>query len=64
MEPLNNGRIGYEAYAAFTNGKTFDGRDMPTWDKLPTNIQAAWQAATTTVLAHNGVVEFIPDTND
>ena len=34
-------RRGYEGYAKSTGGKTFDGRDMPTWDELPARIQAA-----------------------
>lgn len=38
-------RLGYEAYAAFTGGKTFDGRDMPKWDDLPDRIKGAWYAA-------------------
>ena len=39
------GKTGYEAYAKYTGGKTFDGRDMPTWDALPENIREAWRAA-------------------
>lgn len=38
-------QVGYEAYAEYTGGKTFDGRDMPTWDALPDRIQGAWRAA-------------------
>lgn len=38
-------RLGYEAYAEFTGGKTFDGRDMPKWDDLPDRIKGAWYAA-------------------
>lgn len=34
----------YEGYAAFTGGKTHDGRDMPTWDALPDRIRDAWAA--------------------
>jgi hypothetical protein len=40
-----NGQVAYEAYAASTGGKTFDGREMPTWDELPVRIQVAWGAA-------------------
>lgn len=36
---------GYEGYAASTGGKTFDGRDMPTWEALPERIKEAWRAA-------------------
>ncbi len=39
------GKVGYEAYAKFTGGKTYDGRDMPAWDDLTDRIQGAWQAA-------------------
>lgn len=45
------GRVGYEAYAATTDGKTFDNREMPTWDALPQRIQAAWNAAGETIRA-------------
>jgi hypothetical protein len=44
------GQTGYEAYAAFTGGKTFDGRDMPSWKDLPQRIQDAWNAAATAIL--------------
>lgn len=44
--PLRNyGALGYSAYAQFTGGKTFDGRDMPKWGDLPERIQRAWNAA-------------------
>jgi hypothetical protein len=39
-------RIGYEAYAANTGGKTFDGRDMPKWEDLPQRTIDAWAAVT------------------
>lgn len=39
------GALGYEAYFDFTFGKTFDGRDMPTWEALPQRIKDAWTAA-------------------
>ena len=45
-------QIGYEAYAQFTGGKTFDGRDMPTWHDVVkrdiergTKVGSAWEAA-------------------
>jgi hypothetical protein len=37
--------LAYLAYAKSTGGKTFDGRDMPTWDALPERIREAWRAA-------------------
>jgi len=42
------GQIGYEAYAAHTGGKTFDGREMPTWEQVVasgTKVAGAWEAA-------------------
>lgn len=38
------GRIGYEAYAKSTGGKTWDDRTMPEWDELPERIKVAWDA--------------------
>lgn len=38
-------RAGYEGYADWTGGKTFDGRDMPLWDDLPERTRLAWVAA-------------------
>jgi hypothetical protein len=38
-------QLAYERYAAATNGKTFDGRDMPKWEALGERIQNAWRAA-------------------
>jgi hypothetical protein len=34
MDQLQLARIAYEGYAKCTRGKTFDGRDMPTWQQL------------------------------
>lgn len=42
--------VAYDAYAEFTGGKTFDGRDMPTWEQLPDRIKNAWRAAVSAVL--------------
>lgn len=38
-------QIGYEAYAAQTGGKTWDGREMPRWADLPKHTCDAWEAA-------------------
>lgn len=37
------GQIGFEAYWAFTNGKTFDGRDIPAWKDLGDSVRGAWE---------------------
>lgn len=46
------GQTAYAAYALSTDGKTYDGRDMPTWDGLTDKIREAWrcgaEAAATT----------------
>lgn len=49
--PRHLGKIGYEAYAKFTGGKTFDGRDMPAWDDLGEKIQGAWTIAADAIWA-------------
>lgn len=43
--PKTYGEVSYNSYARITGGKTFDGRDMPTWDDLGDRIQIAWEAA-------------------
>ncbi len=48
--PFDYAQAGYEAYAKCTGGKTFDGRDMPTWTQLPQRIQDAWAAAANAIL--------------
>jgi hypothetical protein len=51
------GQVGYEAYAAHTDGKTFDGRPMPTWDEVVrsgTKVAGAWEAAASAILATKG----------
>ncbi len=42
-------QIAYEAYAANTGGKTFDGRKMPAWSDLPSHTVNAWRAAVAAV---------------
>lgn len=38
-------RAGYEGYGDWTDWKTFDGRDMPSWEDLPDTTRMAWVAA-------------------
>ncbi len=38
-------RAAYEGYAESTGGKTFDGREMPSWHDLTERIQTAWAEA-------------------
>lgn len=54
MIPKTIGQIGYEAYAVSTGGKTFDGRDMPTWEQVVasgTKVAKAWEDAAAAILA-------------
>lgn len=53
MELKELARKGYEGYASSTGGKTYDDRDMPTWEALPERIQKAWTAAATAILLSN-----------
>lgn len=47
---MDYGKIGYEAYAESTGGKTYDGRQMPAWDALPPHVQNAWAAAANSII--------------
>ena len=46
-----DGHVAYKAYKASTGGKTYDGRDMPSWSDLGEAIRAAWDGAASAVLA-------------
>lgn len=49
------GQIGYEAYALHTDGKTFDGRNMPPWSEVcKTHVGGAWEAAAAAILVSTG----------
>lgn len=50
MDETNYAKVGYEAYAEFTGGKTFDGRDMPKWGNLPDKTKEAWLEAALAIL--------------
>lgn len=56
-EVLKYAQAGYEAYATNTGGKTWDGREMPTWNELPRRTIEAWCAAAAAIIeAHAGAV--------
>lgn len=49
------GEIGYEAYAQSTGGKTFDGRDMPTFAEVfasKPHVAKAWEDAAIAQVLH------------
>lgn len=41
----NLARVAFEAYAASTKWRTWDGRAIPGWDDLPRAVQLAWSEA-------------------
>lgn len=43
------GQTAYAAYGHTTNGLTYDGRSMPTWDQLGDAIRQAWENAAAAV---------------
>lgn len=56
-DPAEYGRVAYQAYAASTGGKTYDGRDMPTWEGLTPRIREAWSAAAGAVIGRHSTRE-------
>ena len=47
------GAVAYAAYAQSTGGRTFDGRDMPTWEQIAErtpHVARAWEAAAAAVV--------------
>lgn len=49
-EIIKYGKMAFEAYCAVQENKTFDGREIPGWDKLPPKIQEAWCVASNMVI--------------
>lgn len=45
LEAKSYGEVAYISYAMMTEGKTYDGRDMPAWSELTPKIQSAWQCS-------------------
>lgn len=45
MKDETLGRVAYAAYIGGVGGKTWDGKDCPTWDGLTPKIRDAWCAA-------------------
>lgn len=38
------GRVNYEGYCNAVGGKTWDGKDCPTWEALTDKIRGGWIA--------------------
>lgn len=43
-------KIAYEAYCVSREWKSFDGKPLPQWHDVNTDIRSAWDAATQAVL--------------
>lgn len=53
---MSIGQVGYEAYGETAEWKTYDGRDMPTWETLSESesgqeTQRRWEVAAEVILA-------------
>ena len=51
---MSAGQIGYDAYKASTGGKTYDGRDMPSWEQVKErtpHVAKAWEDAARAIRA-------------
>jgi len=51
MDNLTPGEVNYAAYRAKRNGKTFDGREAPTWAQLDPDIKEGWEVGARAVIA-------------
>ena len=54
---MTGGQIAFEAYNKSTGGKTFDGREIPTWDEVKESkphVCTAWEDAAMAVLIADG----------
>jgi len=49
MEKVVLAQIAYRAYGDWTEWKTAQGNQLPSWGELPMYLQNAWTAATETV---------------
>ena len=48
-DPIDFGKIAYEAYGTSTKWRTYNDKPMPKWEELTERIQVAWRAAAKTV---------------
>jgi hypothetical protein len=56
-EEIESGKWGFIAYCTVMGGKTFDGREIPSWESLPDNVKNAWVCAAIAILADIAVVK-------
>lgn len=47
----------WEAYSEQANGLSYNSQTLPVWSALPSDRQAAWQAAATQILAELATVQ-------
>lgn len=59
---MTAGRTGYEAYSAFSGGKSLaTGADLPGWEALPGNIREGWEWAATAIRKQFRVEHGMPE---
>lgn len=52
MSPLESrAKAAFDAYSAAVGGKTYDGKDIPSWGGLSDNVRAGWMSAVIAVTA-------------
>lgn len=44
MQDVSLGQLNFEAYTESKGGKTYDGKNIPTWENLSVEVRRAWEA--------------------
>lgn len=44
MQKVSLGQLNFEAYTRSKGGKTYDGKQIPTWENLSLEVRRAWEA--------------------
>lgn len=50
MSPEAFGHIAFDAYNRSKGGLTYDGKKIPPWEDLPTDVRKAWEASAEAVM--------------
>lgn len=51
---ISIGQIAFEAYSESMGWKTYDGKDIPHWENLSSEVRQAWSAAARAVVGRDG----------
>lgn len=51
---ISIGQIAFEAYSKSMGWKTYDGKDIPQWENLSSEVQKAWGAAARAIARQGG----------